>query len=631
MKILYLGCHAVNDFEDIELFNELGHQVVAQGTYNNPASPGDDMRPAIPDAYYNPEMAKLAATLNWDYEKTSIIPSELIAWCDAVYILCIQIWLPFNWPNIKKKTVIFRSNGQSVPSTEAVLSRYRREGLKIVRYSPLETRIPGYVGQDAMIRFYKDEDEYNGWNGKTEKVITVAQSMKARGQALHFDLFEKVTRGLPRTLYGSKNEDAGALSGGSRLTYEQLKQVYRDNRVFFYTGTYPAQYTMAFQEAFMCFPSKTRVITPEILQTYERKYSGTLIKLESEHGLECECTPNHPFLTAEGWKEAKDINTGSMIYATTYGWNKDLDPEPIGDIVERVQTHASLRNCQNDRAHRISRLLENEKIGDQDAFWRLLEDEVDFITRIRNGILSSNDRWRRNNINTKDKINTWKNKTLPLCLSEQHKPSVAETSENVNSSFRGLHRQTKAIFETSSGNLHAQGLNLLFSIQGTFNSINSEACSDADSPHVDRRSPTSVNLLRIFQDRYGIDRRNSLVKPQRIRKVLKTHATNIEVYNLRTRTGIYFANGFLVHNCGMPVVSIGKSLAGFDLEVPEFIENGVTGFTSDNLRILYDKVKFLLDYHGEAQEISKAARQKAIELFGKEKIKHEWDVFFKSL
>lgn len=195
-------------------------------------------------------MARLAATLSWDYQKTSKIPEELIDWADAIYILCIQIWLPFNWDRIKRKTVIFRSNGQSVPSTENVLRKYTAQGLKIVRYSPLESEIPGYAGEDAMIRFYKDQNEFKDWNGAVEKVITVAQSMKTRSVALHFDLFEKATRGLPRVLYGNGNENVGQLSGGS-LTYEQLKQAYRDNRVFFYTGTHPAQYTMAFQEAFM--------------------------------------------------------------------------------------------------------------------------------------------------------------------------------------------------------------------------------------------------------------------------------------------------------------------------------------------------------------------------------------------
>ena len=250
MRILYLGCHAINEYEDIKLFSSLGHEIVAMGAYNNPSSPGDNARPALPDIYYNPEMAKVAASLTWNYEKTSVIPDELINWCDAIYILGIQIWLPFNWERIKRKHVIFRSIGQSVEGTENTLRKYRPEGLKIVRYSPLEERIPGYVGGDALIRFYKDEDEYKGWTGEKQQVITVAQDMKKREDALKYSLFEQCTRGFSRKLYGRSNENEVEV-GGQAVSYEELKQVLRENRVYFYTCTFPAPYTMGFVEAWM--------------------------------------------------------------------------------------------------------------------------------------------------------------------------------------------------------------------------------------------------------------------------------------------------------------------------------------------------------------------------------------------
>lgn len=252
MKILYLSCHSINEYEDVKMLSELGHQVVSQGTYNIPEHPGEPQRPALPGMFYDEELSKLAITLVWGAGKVSVIPQELIDWCDAIYILGIEWWLeqPPNWERMKKKHVIFRSIGQSVPNTERILAKYRPEGLKIVRYSPLERQIPGYVGEDALIRFYKDQDEYKDWNGHISKVVTMAQSMKYRELYLHFSVFEKATRGLPRVLFGNGNEDAGELWGGW-LNYEQLKQAYRDHRVFFYTGTMPAPYTMGFQEAFM--------------------------------------------------------------------------------------------------------------------------------------------------------------------------------------------------------------------------------------------------------------------------------------------------------------------------------------------------------------------------------------------
>lgn len=249
MRILYLSCHSINEFEDIKLFTELGHEVVSQGAYRDPRVCADGARPPLPDAYYNEELANLCATAlgKWGNE----IPQKLVDWCDVIYILGIEAWLPPNWERIKHKHVVFRSIGQAVERTERVLGKYRAEGLKIVRYSPLEQFIPCFSGGDVTIRFYKDPAEYKGWNGEKRQVITVAQAMRKRDDCLKFRLFEECTRGLPRRLYGFSNDDVDKELSGGTLTYEGLKQVLRENRVFFYTCTFPAQYTMAFMEALM--------------------------------------------------------------------------------------------------------------------------------------------------------------------------------------------------------------------------------------------------------------------------------------------------------------------------------------------------------------------------------------------
>jgi hypothetical protein len=246
MHILYLSCHSIAEFEEVGLLNELGHEVVSQGSYRNPFNPAEKSRPPLKEAFYDEELSKLAGELTyWG----APIPEKLIEWLDVIFIHGIEAWLPPNWSRIKHKHVIFRSIGQSVERTESVLAKYRREGLKIVRYSPLERNIPGYVGEDAMIRFYKDPEEYKGWNGKLKQVITVAQSMKKREPFLKYNIFEKVTRNFPRKLYGFNNDDVSFWGGA--LNYEELKQVLRENRVFVYTGTYPAPYTLAYIEALM--------------------------------------------------------------------------------------------------------------------------------------------------------------------------------------------------------------------------------------------------------------------------------------------------------------------------------------------------------------------------------------------
>ena len=246
MNLLYLSVHSIAEYEELKLFTDLGISCISQGCYNDPTKLGaDEARPKL-KLPYDPELNPLAK-LEW-VTRVDAIPERLIDWADVIYSHGFAGWYPVNWERIKRKHVVFRGNGQNSPPHEALLAKYRAQGLKVVRYSPVERFTPGYCGEDAMIRFYKDETEYKDWNGSKAEVVTVAQSIRKREAACKFSVFDGATSGYPRKVYGTGNEDLGDLWGG-RLEYEELKAVYRDNRAYVYTGTCPAPYTMNFQEA----------------------------------------------------------------------------------------------------------------------------------------------------------------------------------------------------------------------------------------------------------------------------------------------------------------------------------------------------------------------------------------------
>ena len=96
--------------------------------------------------------------------------------------------------------------------------------------------------------------------------------------------------------------------------------------------------------------------------------------------------------------------------------------------------------------------------------------------------------------------------------------------------------------------------------------------------------------------------------------------------------------GFMEAFCtGIPVVSIGpdsgnKIYKQKTFEVPDLIgPNGEAGFWSDNPEELKNFCKILLENQQLALQMGIKGREKAIELFGKEKIKKEWEEFFKTL
>jgi hypothetical protein len=244
MRILYLSCHSILEYDEVKLLTELGHEVFSFGSYVNPKNPHDMKRPGIPDGKYNDHLLAVVAQCSQEN-----LHPELIEWAECIIVMHRADWIINNWEKMRGKRVIWRTIGQSVPTTEAMLMNQRNEGLQIVRYSPMEAQMNNYIGASKIIRFYKDPDEFGSWYGSSGGVMTVAQSMKKRGPFCGFDIFNEVTKDLPRYLFGPDNSDS-TIDGG-QLSYDELKIAYRMHGVYFYTGTYPASYTLNFIEAMM--------------------------------------------------------------------------------------------------------------------------------------------------------------------------------------------------------------------------------------------------------------------------------------------------------------------------------------------------------------------------------------------
>lgn len=242
MRILYLSCHAILEYDELKIFEELGYDYLSMGSYVNPKSPADPIRPPLT---HTPD--------DWLYNH---VPSrdnlnkEFVDKFDVIIVMHVSEWITDNWELFKNKRVIWRTIGQSNEKTEKLLAPYRAEGLEVIRYSPREQYIPNNVGFDALIRFYKDPKEFSNWSGGGTEVVTICQDMKHRAEFCNYDVYTKIVQGFNAKVYGPKNEEMGALNGGY-LTYAEMKQKYRDARAYVYTGTQPASYTLNFIEAMM--------------------------------------------------------------------------------------------------------------------------------------------------------------------------------------------------------------------------------------------------------------------------------------------------------------------------------------------------------------------------------------------
>lgn len=251
MKILYLSCHSILEFDEVKLLHGLGHYVFSPGAYVEPANPGDaSLRPGIPGLVYDPaDMEAYHKLGKPGIDNKDLLTKEFVDRFDAVIVMHMPRWVQNNWEAMKHKPVIWRTIGQSIRNTELSLRQFRDGGLKIVRYSPKEETIPGYIGSDALIRFYKDPADYGPYTGEKSFVITFNQSLPHRGPACNYPLWEEVTAPLPRKLFGPGND--GVAGNQGKVSFEDLRRAMCEHRAYFYVGTHPASYTLNFMESWM--------------------------------------------------------------------------------------------------------------------------------------------------------------------------------------------------------------------------------------------------------------------------------------------------------------------------------------------------------------------------------------------
>ena len=271
MNILYLGSHAILEYDQVRLWTGLGYDVFSIGAYMDPRRPEVDLRPAI-NAQSHPELAALVIAQRErhaaepagypiiDWAKADL-HQGLIDWADTIIVDCYpESWIVFNWPRIREKRVIWRTIGQSGPQTETMMGRL--EGLQIVRYSPAEQRAygPMFAGEDAMIRFAKDPADFGPWlpdgtigfqDGTVGPYIAnLAQHEPddRRDPFLHWDWVTAATEDLPFVPAGPNSEAKGGLGS---LSYDAMRAYLARARAYIYSGTVPASYTLGLIEAMM--------------------------------------------------------------------------------------------------------------------------------------------------------------------------------------------------------------------------------------------------------------------------------------------------------------------------------------------------------------------------------------------
>src|SRR5688500_10155940 len=105
MRIQYIGCHAVLEYDECKLLTELGYEVYCNGAYRDPKGAYTLPRPGIEGMPFDQGFFDLTAK----YPKTNL-PPELIEPYDVIIFMAgeHEAALINNWERVKHKRVILR-------------------------------------------------------------------------------------------------------------------------------------------------------------------------------------------------------------------------------------------------------------------------------------------------------------------------------------------------------------------------------------------------------------------------------------------------------------------------------------------------------------------------------------------
>ena len=250
-----MSCHDVLEFDEIRILNDLGHKVFCIGSYMRPNNPHRNIRPAL-KIDHDEELVKLYEHFthqnylnNFGDNSGKFLHKEFLDKFDCVIVMHKVDWIDLNIDLFKNKKVILRTIGQNLELSENCLNEYKKNGVKILRYSPKERELPNYAGEDCLIRFLKYKSDFKKRNFTEKFVISFGQNVIERAAFCGYDYIENVSKHIPFKLFGPQNELSSCNSG--MISYEQQIEELSKNAAYFYTGTWPAQYTLGFVEAFL--------------------------------------------------------------------------------------------------------------------------------------------------------------------------------------------------------------------------------------------------------------------------------------------------------------------------------------------------------------------------------------------
>lgn len=245
-NILYISCHSVLEYDELRLLTSLGHSMFSIGSYFDPQSPGESIRPPL-RLHQDPDWRDLFYKTGCNFKRLS---KEFLSRFDVIIAMHGHKFLEDNLKNVSKHTKIFwRGIGQSSPTIEQRLRLLRGRGVQLIRYSPLEAKTANYAGEDYPVRFCKRESEFKSGSARNGKGFVCYNAIIQRSSFNDWSESEKFIQQNECDIFGGSNESISNYRGF--LTPEEQLDLFKNYSKIFCLSSYPAPYTLGFVEAIM--------------------------------------------------------------------------------------------------------------------------------------------------------------------------------------------------------------------------------------------------------------------------------------------------------------------------------------------------------------------------------------------
>lgn len=348
--------------------------------------------------------------------------------------------------------------------------------------------------------------------------------------------------------------------GGQRLSDFEMPSLYNAFDVCISTSE-GESFGIPLLEGMACFASNTPVYAESVERGMSRPYSGDMIRIHVNTDY-VEVTPNHPIWTAFGWQLAGDIQVGTpLLYNNLYGKKRNIS-DTIEKVVEVLQNDAAQRGRSESGHKSFQSNVVSSQVGyteDTPGQNEISRCVVYNITA--DGISGrSNRRGRWSDYFQDGKVKGNRQVEMETCCIRNEYQHGADGMAGGRNGQETLSIQSSEAGTRSLLQFEYDGCVLSESIQSTGTSTGSEKRIDTSHNSLERDSVIYADTVRqeFASDREALKNciASEAAEYKTITQIERYTVENISVFNLKTASGLYFAAGFLVHNCGIPNIAV---------------------------------------------------------------------------